>query len=402
MIPVGRVPLELVGEFLGGSCLRLIEMKPLKQKSKELVRKTKELVRKRPGAGPEPHHFPRGAVQVSLWLEHAVITRVRLVIVLIGLLLIAFLIWASVTQLEEVARGDGRIVPSAKVQVLHSPEGGVVKEVLVKRGDLVSKGDVLIRLDDTGFSSNLGELIAKQLALEIARERLEFQSVWPERGEELTYTAQYQEQASQVVAAELSLFQVSLGGLREQVAIKQSRVAQRIAELEASRSQKRKLIDLLQLANEERDMKAPLAEKQIIPRTDMLKLQREIGDLEGQINTLQVAEGRLEAAVEEAEQEIESLYADFRQAARTKLSEVQAQLDTIAVASKLAGDTVDHAVIRAPIDGIVVAVNSSRVGDVAPPVHQLVTIAPVEGNLRVEARVKPQDIAYIHQGQSAL
>lgn len=198
------------------------------------------------------------------------------------------------------------------------------------------------------------------------------------------------------------MFQVSLGGLREQVAIKQSRVAQRIAELEASRSQKRKLIDLLQLANEERDMKAPLAEKQIIPRTDMLKLQREIGDLEGQINTLQVAEGRLEAAVEEAEQEIESLYADFRQAARTKLSEVQAQLDTIAVASKLAGDTVDHAVIRAPIDGIVVAVNSSRVGDVAPPVHQLVTIAPVEGNLRVEARVKPQDIAYIHQGQSAL
>lgn len=388
MIPVGCVPLELVGEFLGGSSLRLLNLK--------------ELMRKWIGKGSETAQLPKGAAQVSAGLEHAVFARTRLLILLIGLLLVAFVVWASWAQLEEVTRSDGRIIPSAKIQVIQSLEGGIVKEVLVKTGDLVSKGDVLIRLDDTGFSSNLGELVAKQLALEIARERLEFQSVWPQRGEELSYTDHYQEKAPQIVASELSLFQANIEGLKGQVAINRSRVAQRMAELEASENQKRKLMELLRLANEERELKAPLAEKQIIPRTDMLKLQREIGDLEGQINTLQVTEGRLQAAVDEAEQEIESLYIKFRQAARAEMSEVQAQLDIITETSKGAGDKVKRAEIRAPMDGIVNTIDVSTIGGVASPSQQLMTIVPVEDILLVEAKVKPQDIAFIHQGQQAL
>lgn len=388
MIPVGCVPLEVVGEFLGGSSLRLLNLK--------------ELMRKWIGSGSETAQLPKGAAQVSVGLEHAVFARTRLLILLIGLLLVSFVVWASWAQLEEVTRGDGRIIPSAKIQVIQSLEGGIVKDVLVKTGDLVSKGDVLIRLDDTGFSSNLGELVAKQLALEIARERLEFQSVWPQRGEELSYTDHYQEKAPQTVASELSLFQANIEGLKGQVAINRSRVAQRMAELEASENQKRKLMELLRLANEERELKAPLAEKQIIPRTDMLKLQREIGDLEGQINTLRVTEGRLQAAVDEAEQEIESLYIKFRQAARAEMSEVQAQLDIITETSKGAGDKVKRAEIRAPMDGIVNTIDVSTIGGVASPSQQLMTIVPVEDILLVEAKVKPQDIAFIHQGQQAL
>lgn len=388
MIPVGRVPLELVGEFLGGLSLRLLHLM-------EPVTNWMRL-------GAETKRLPRGAAQVSVGLENAVFARTRLLVLMIGLLLISFVFWAGWAQLEEVTRGDGRVIPSAKIQVIQSLEGGIVKEVLVKTGDLVSKGDILIRLDDTGFSSNLGELVAKQLALEIARERLEFQSVWPERGEELAYSDHYHENAKQIVASELSLFQANLEGLKGQVAINRSRVAQRMAELEASENQRRKVLDLLRLANEERELKAPLAEKQIIPRTDMLKLQREIGDLEGQVNTLQVTEGRLQAAVEEAEQEIEGVYTKFRQTARAELSEVQAQLDIIAEASKGAGDKVDRADIRAPMDGIVNTIDVSTIGGVASPSQQLMTIVPVEDVLLVEAKVKPQDIAFIHQGQQAL
>ncbi|KZL06241.1 Type I secretion system membrane fusion protein PrsE [Pseudovibrio sp. Ad26] len=388
MIPVGRVPLELVGEFLGGLSLRLLHLM-------EPVTNWMRL-------GAETKRLPRGTAQVSVGLENAVFARARLLVLMIGLLLISFVFWAGWAQLEEVTRGDGRVIPSAKIQVIQSLEGGIVKEVLVKTGDLVSKGDILIRLDDTGFSSNLGELVAKQLALEIARERLEFQSVWPERGEELAYSDHYHENAEQIVASELSLFQANLEGLKGQVAINRSRVAQRMAELEASENQRRKVLDLLLLANEERELKAPLAEKQIIPRTDMLKLQREIGDLEGQVNTLQVTEGRLQAAVEEAEQEIEGVYTKFRQAARAELSEVQAQLDIIAEASKGAGDKVDRADIRAPMDGIVNTIDVSTIGGVASPSQQLMTIVPVEDVLLVEAKVKPQDIAFIHQGQQAL
>ncbi len=388
MIPVGRVPPELVGEFLGGLSLRLLDL---------MERVTNWM---RPGSGTE--RLPPGTAQVSIGLENAVVERTRLLVLMIGLLLISFVFWAGWAQLEEVTRGEGRVIPSAKVQIIHSLEGGIVKEVLVTTGDIVSKGDILIRLDYTGFSSSLGELAAKQLALEIARERLEFQSVWPERGEELTYKDHYHGNAQQIVASELSLFQASLEGLKGQVAIYRSRVAQRMAELEASKNQRRKSLNLLRLANEERELKAPLAEKKIIPRTDMLKLQREIGNLEGQVNTLRVTEGRLQAAVEEAEQEIAVVYTRFRQAARDELSEVQAQLDIIAEASKGIGDKVDRADIRAPMDGIVNTIDVSTIGAAASPSQQLMTIVPVEDVLLVEARVKPQDIAFIHQGQQAL
>lgn len=346
--------------------------------------------------------LPSSAVQVTADLEHAARARTRLLILLIAALLCAFVLWAGWAQLEEVTRGDGKVIPSAKVQVIQSLEGGIIKEVLVKTGDIVRKNDVLIRLDDTGFSSNLGELVAKQLALEIARERLEFQSVWPQRGEELVYDSYYYEKSPEIVASELSLFQANLEGLKSLGAINGSRVTQRLAELEASRNQRDKLIDLLHIAHEERELKAPLAEKQIIPRTDMMKLDREIGDLEGQINTLKVTEGRLLAAVDEAEQELEGLYTKFRQAAREELSEVQSQLDIIAQTTKGVGDKVERAEIRAPMGGIVNTIDVSTIGGVASPSQQLMTLVPSEDVLLVEAKVKPQDIAFIHQGQQAL
>ncbi len=367
-----------------------------------LYLRLKKLVMKWGGSEADLNQVPQGAAHVEDGLENAIFIRVRLLIVLLGILLLFFLIWASMAMLEEVTRGEGRIIPSAKVQIIQSLEGGIIKEVLVKTGDRVRKGEVLIRLDDTAFSSNLGELVAKQVALEITRKRLEFQSGWTGDDVQLDYNDHYLKKAPHIVASELGLFQANVEGLKGQVGIKRSRVVQRMAELNASKNQRVKLAELLRLAEEERALKAPLAERQIIPRTDMLKLQREIGDLEGQIDTLEATEGRLQAAVEEAEQEIEGLFYKFRQVARAELSEVQSQLEVIAESSKGAGDKVERAEIRAPMDGVVNTIDISTIGGVASPSQQLMSIVPVEDVLLVEAKIKPQDIAFIHQGQQAL
>lgn len=141
MIPVGGVPLELVGEFLGGYPML----------NAKLVGWFRRLV------GPdEVSAIPNAAARVTAGLEAAVYVRHRILIVLIGGLILGFLVWAGWAQLEEVTRGEGRVIPSAKVQVIQSLEGGIVKEVLVRTGDAVKKGDVLLRLDDTGFRPALG------------------------------------------------------------------------------------------------------------------------------------------------------------------------------------------------------------------------------------------------------
>lgn len=363
----------------------------------------KRLFKKHKGTAAGDHHgLPKGSAEASLLLEERSHQRRKLLVVALGGLLIAFALWAHWARLEDVARGQGRVVPSAKVQVIQSLEGGLVEAVLVQPGDVVVKGDVLLRLDDTGFSSDRGELLAKQTSLEIARERLRLQADWPERGEELVYARSVQVQAPRVVQSELGLFAANLSDLKGQEAIFRSRIEQRQAELDASKNQERKLLDLLQLALEEHELKAPMAERQIIPRTDMLKLQREIGELEGQVATLRVTQGRLQAAVREAEQELQGLANRFRQSAQAELSEVQAQLDIIGETLRGAEDKVRRAEIRAPMSGIVNTVDVTTVGGVAGPSQQLMTLVPLEDTLLVEAKVRPQDIAFVQRGQPAL
>ena len=94
----------------------------------------------------------------------------------IGLMLAGFLAWANWAKLDEVTRGEGRVVPSSKTQLVQSLEGGIVKELLVKTGDHVAKGDILVRIDDTGFSSNLGEVTAKKLTFEARTTRLQHEA----------------------------------------------------------------------------------------------------------------------------------------------------------------------------------------------------------------------------------
>jgi adhesin transport system membrane fusion protein len=322
--------------------------------------------------------------------------------ILLGLLFFASMIaWAWWAELEEVTRGEGRVIPSSKVQMVQSLEGGLIKELLVRAGDTVSKGDVLARIDDTGFSSNLGEVRAKQLALQATVVRLRHEAsgdldrnpVFPD---EVTTAA------PALAVNEVELFLTRRKSLDTIVSMMRERVQQRERELGELAASLARLSEGLRLANEEMALKKPLAAKGIVPKTDMIKLQRDIADFEGQIAVLHETKPRIEATIREAQEDVNVQRDKFRQEARTLLSQLEAELSVLTETMRGATDRVVRADIRSPVDGIVNKINANTVGGVVQAGQTIMEIVPIEESLLVEAKVRPADIAFIHPGQPAV
>ena len=323
-------------------------------------------------------------------------------LVIIVLLMIAVLVgWANWAQLDEVARGEGRVVASGRNQLLQSLEGGIVEEILVKTGDHVKRGDVLVRINDIGFSSDLGEIESKRLNLMAQIARLEHETDRQAQGVP-EFPALLQQRAPKLVESELRLFKARRQSLNVQINILNERVQQKQRELAEIRINLRRLEANLKLALEEEEIKAPLAKSGVVPKTDVIRLQREISDLRGQIDTAKESIPRLEAGIREAEGQVEEQRLRYLQEAQAELGQRLAEQAIVTEAIRAARDKVQRADIRAPVDGIVNALNANTVGGVVRAGEILAEIVPLEAALRVEARIKPSDIAFVHPQQEAM
>ncbi len=333
---------------------------------------------------------------------HSQVPRTLRVLVAVAIVAIAaFIAWASWAKLDEVARGEGRVVASGKNQLLQSLEGGIVKGIFVKTGDKVRQGDVLIRIDDTGFSSNLGEVESKQLNLLSQIARLKHETN-PDMDGEPVFPENVKSRAPAVVESELRLFRARQKSLDVQIQILKEQVAQKRLELRETRILLQRFEDNLKLALEEEELKKPLARSGVVPRTDVIRLQREIADLRGQIGVAQESVPRIEAAIREAEAKVSELNLRFLQEAEAELGQRSAELAIVEEGIRAVRDRVNRADVRAPVDGIVNALNVNTVGGVVRAGEVLAEIVPLEDALRIEARIRPSDIAFVHPDQKAL
>ena len=196
------------------------------------------------------------------------------------------LLWATFAQLDEVTRGEGRVIPSSKRQVIQNLEGGIVEALYVREGDKVTKGQVLLRIDPTGFASNLGEIDAKDLALSAAVARLAVEASDAD-ADSMTFPKELKEKAPEVVAAEMTLFGIRRSGLVNHINVLKERLTQKRQELAELHESLNRLTAGRDIAKQEYKIKFAVAEKGIISKVDVLKLEREISDIDGQIATIQ-------------------------------------------------------------------------------------------------------------------
>jgi len=333
---------------------------------------------------------------------HSRVPRTLRVFVTAALMaVVAFVAWAGWAKLDEVARGEGRVVTSGKNQLLQSLEGGIVKEIFVKTGDRVKRGDVLIRIDDTGFSSHLGEIESKQLNLFSQIARLEHETN-PDMTGEPEFPEEVRQRAPALVESELRLFRARRQSLEVQLQILAERVEQKSRELQETSTNLVRLQTNLKLALEEEALKKPLALSGVVPKTDVIRLQREIADLRGQIGVSENSVPRIEAGIREAQAQVSEQKLRYLQEAEAELGQRSAEQAILEETIRSVRDKVNRTDVKAPVDGVVNALNVNTVGGVVRAGEVLAEIVPLEESLRVEVRVRPSDIAFVHPDQTAL
>ncbi|MFK0090709.1 HlyD family type I secretion periplasmic adaptor subunit [Pseudomonas sp. NPDC090755] len=307
-------------------------------------------------------------------------------------------LWANFAIIDEVTRGEGKAIPSSKLQKIQNLEGGIVAQIYAKEGEIVEVGDPLLRLDDTRFVSNVGETEADRLAMALRVERLSAEV----EDRPLKIDEEIRKAAPSQAANEVSLYQSrrqqledEIGGLREQLAQRQ----QELREFSSKQAQYR---NSLQLLRQEISMSEPLVAQGAISQVEVLRLKRAEVENRGQLDATSLAIPRAESAIKEVERKIDETRGKFRSEALTQLNEARTDLSKAQATGKALDDRVSRTLVTSPVRGIVKQLLVNTIGGVIQPGSDLVEIVPLDDTLLVEARIRPQDIAFLHPGQEAM
>jgi len=310
----------------------------------------------------------------------------------------AFAVWAAYANIGETTVGEGKVIPSSQIQVVQNLEGGIVSEIRIKVGDVVQKNQVLMLIDDTRYASSFQENKAKNDALTAKIARLSAEV----SGQPFNLSAQFRRENPDLANREFTLYQQRQAEFNANTSAFRQQIDQRAQELKEKRSRLGQINTSLELLNRELTMSRPLVKQGAMSEVELLRLERQANDLKGELESTKITIPRLESAVAEAKNKLDSYVAKFRADALAELNQVRAEQEGTAATGVALKDRVERAVVRSPVTGTVKSVKVTTVGGVVQPGSELLELVPLEDNLLVEARVKPRDIAYLRPGQEAL
>lgn len=310
----------------------------------------------------------------------------------------AFMAWAYFYELEEVTRGLGRVIPSSQVQVVQSLEGGIVRSIDVVEGDTVEASQVLMQLDDTGFSAQLGELIEQEAALLAEKARLEAEAFL---AEELSFPKGLEARTPLATGAEMEVFLSRRLQLDREMTVLENRLSQRQAELAELDALRAKIGFTLEPLDSEIALSEDLFQRGAIPEIELLRLRSRRAELSGDLVIAEASGPRIAASIREAESEMAAARASYVSSARERLARLQVELAVVQEGLRAANDRVVRTAVRAPTRGTVNTVNVATIGAVVQPGAPLVEIVPIDDRLLIEVDIRPQDVAFIRPGEQA-
>jgi len=306
--------------------------------------------------------------------------------------------WAYSTSLDEVTRGEGKVVPSSKIQVIQNLEGGILAEVLVAEGQVVEKNQVLLKIDDTRFSSSVRETELKYYELLARSSRLKAES----DGVEFVVPVEVVNTSPALAENEKSLYNSRQRELKSAINVLQQQVAQRQQELVERRAKQTQLQQGYELSNKELKMSEPLVEIGVMSEVEVLRLRRTVNELHGEMEANRLAIPRIQSALKEAQQKEKEQTIQFKTDAASQYSEVNAELARTKETIFSAKDRVTRTQVRSPLKGTIKQLKINTVGGIIQPGQDLLEIVPIEDNLLIEAKIRPADIAFLRPGQAAM
>ncbi|HCH5821297.1 TPA: HlyD family type I secretion periplasmic adaptor subunit [Vibrio parahaemolyticus] len=342
----------------------------------------------------------------------------RLMLWVMVLFFVAAIGWASWAQIDQVTVGQGKVIPSSQIQVVQNLEGGLVKEILVKEGQQVKKGQQLLLIDDTRFRSDYREreqqvanLTASVLQLSASINSVAVnrdfniqdweKSVVLDYGK-LTFPPVLEETQPQLTQRQKAEYREDLDNLRNQLSLIDQQVEQKQQDLVEIEARVRNLRQSYQYAKKELDITQPLADEGVVPRIELLKLQRQVNDTRREMTSSELKIPVIKSAIKESMLNRIDVALKFRSEQQEKLNNAQDQLSALVESAVGLEDRVNRTVVVSPVTGKIKTLNVNTVGGVIQPGMDIVEIVPTEDTLLVEAKIAPKDIAFLRPNLNAI
>ena len=305
------------------------------------------------------------------------------------------LFWAWITEIDDVTRAPGRVVPAGDVQQVQAVEEGVIRAVLVEEGARVKAGDALVELDGLVQTSQLDREVQRAIALEARIERLSAEI----DGRPPVFSAEIEASAPELVVSERALYAGRAAALSSEIRVLGRRLDQRRQEQLQARTEIDSATRTRAILAEERAIIAPLVERRVEPQTTLLTLRRQEEEIDGRIAAAQASLARLQTAMAEEVDTIDATRSKFAAEALAELSDATAELAALRPSLPALKSMAARAVLRAPVAGIVNRLYRRTIGGAVRAGEMVAEIVPIDDALLVEAYVMPQDIAFLRPDQ---
>lgn len=343
-------------------------------------------------------------------------THPRIILRIIGLFFILAIAWASWAKIDKVTTGSAKVIPSSQLQVVQNLEGGIVKQMLVKEGQSVEKGQKLLLIDDTLFQSNFREksqdmasLTADSLRLHQLINNIKINhtgKTWQDKvqlsTQPLTFDAEFLQQHPKLVQQQQNEYRDVMINLQNQLNVTAQQIKQKQQEQSETRSRIANLASNYKIIQREYNMTKPLAEDGVVPEIEILQLQRSMNDSLRDLTSARMKLPVIESEIQEATYKYINIASDFRAKTQQELTDTTNKLSSMTEVQVGLQDKVSRTVVTSPVKGTIQKIHVNTVGGVIQPGMDLIEIVPTEDTLLVETKIAPQDIGFLHPGLKAI
>jgi adhesin transport system membrane fusion protein len=325
-------------------------------------------------------------------------SRSRTILMIILFFVVFFITWASMAEMDEIVRGSGKVIPSGQNQKIQHLEGGIVSEILVSEGDIIKKGQTLLKIDNQKSFSSYAESQIKINELKAKATRLYAEAY----SKNFDPSARLKKEFPKLVENEKSLFHSNREQHLSKISILKEQLIQKKSVLKDEKNKLSTARKNYHLKKKEVDLTRPLVKRRVVSQVDFMNLEAELNNLLERVETSKTEINKINSQINELYAKIEESELEFQNKAKKELNEVLAKVEYMSKSKDAFEDQVNRSDVKAPVNGIIKQMFINTVGGVVRPGMDLVEVVPTSEKLIIEAKIKPSDIAFLHPNQKAV
>lgn len=318
--------------------------------------------------------------------------------------LASMMVWIAFSPIDEIVKGQGKIIPSSRIQNIQSVDGGTIEKISVKEGSFVKKGDELMIIDDVRFNASVDELKNDLYSYKTQLLRLQAQSGIKDIRNipKLTYPKDWKKDAATYIKSEKIYYNNKVNELKSLIGVETSKYKQKKQEYNEIKRKITKLRSSKNNIKKQLKITTQGVKDGVMSKIDELKLKKEYSETVGELEIAKLALKRSRTAIKESHENIQQQLDIFKSESSRELNKVETEIKKIEAKLIYSNDRVEKSVIYSPVDGVVNHIYFTTIGGVVKEADLLMDIVPTDDSLLVEAKIDPKDIGFIGANNSVV